>query len=124
MHVPTMRIEPSTRGPMRCALFLPQLAYVLANISSGQHTKLMLVLRRTMNSPTSGEWSDQEFDVFDEDALVGRILRSHAASSDRPWLWMIIGRSPDGVENRGYATSLEVAMSELTSRWEAPDPAR
>jgi hypothetical protein len=72
-----------------------------------------------MISSTSGEWSDQEFDVFDGDVLVGRILRSHIASSDRPWLWTITGRSSDNVEDRGYARNLEGAMSELTARWEA-----
>jgi hypothetical protein len=82
----------------------------------------MLVLRRTMKSPTSGEWSDQEFDVFDGDALVGHILRSQAASSDRPWLWTIAGRTPDAADNRGYAKSLEAAMSELTLRWETAGP--
>jgi hypothetical protein len=76
-----------------------------------------------MQSPTSGEWSDQEFDVFDGDALVGHILRSHAASVDRPWLWTITCRPPRGAENHGYAKSLDAAMSELTSQWVAADPA-
>lgn len=76
-----------------------------------------------MRSPTSGEWSDQEFDVFDGDVLVGHILRSQAASSDRPWLWTITDRTPGGGENRGYAKSLDAAMSELTSHWESTGPA-
>ena len=72
-----------------------------------------------MSTSTSGEWSDQEFDVFDDDAVVGRILRSHIAFSDRPWLWIINGRSPNDFEKRGYAKNLEGARSELTARWEA-----
>jgi hypothetical protein len=79
----------------------------------------MLVLRRTMNTSTIGEWSDQEFDVFDDDAVVGRILRSQIAFSDRPWLWIITGRSSGDVESRGYAKDLDGARSELTARWEA-----
>jgi len=71
-----------------------------------------------MKSATSGEWSDQEFDVFDGDALVGHILRSHAASPDRPWLWTISGRLSEGADDRGYARSLDAAMLELTSQWE------
>lgn len=76
-----------------------------------------------MRSPTSGEWSDQEFDVFDGDALVGHILRSQAASADRPWLWTITSRPPAGAGNRGYAKSLDAAMSDLTSQWEAANQA-
>ena len=79
----------------------------------------MLVLRRTMNTSTSGEWSDQEFDVFDDDLFIGRILRSQITFSDRPWLWIINGRSPNDVEKQGYAKTLEGARSDLTARWEA-----
>lgn len=79
----------------------------------------MLILRRTMNSPTSGEWSDQEFDVFEGNTLVGHILRSPSASSDCPWLWTITGRSPAGADNRGYAKSLDAATFDLRSQWES-----
>jgi hypothetical protein len=72
-----------------------------------------------MNTSTIGEWSDQEFDVFDDDAVVGRILRSQITFSDRPWLWIITGRSSGDVESRGYAKDLDGARSELTARWEA-----
>lgn len=75
-----------------------------------------------MNSPTSGEWSDQEFDVFDGDTLVGHILRSQAASVDRAWLWTITRRPPVGAGERGYAKSLDAAMSELSSQWETSGP--
>lgn len=72
-----------------------------------------------MDASTSGEWLDQEFDVFDDDLLVGRILRSQITFSDRPWLWIINGRSLNDVEKRGYAKNLDSARSELTARWEA-----
>jgi hypothetical protein len=72
-----------------------------------------------MTSATSGEWSDEEFDVFEDNTLVGRILRSHAASPDHPWLWMIDDRLSGGAGNRGYAESLETAMAGLSSQWEA-----
>ncbi len=88
------------------------------------HTDGMLVLKRTMNSATSGEWSDQEFNVFEDNVLVGRILRSHSAPSERPWLWTITCHPPGATDNRGYAGSLEAAMSELTSQWEIADPAQ
>jgi len=78
----------------------------------------MLLLKRTMTSATDGEWSDEEFDVFDDETLVGRILRSHAASPDRPWLWTINDRFPGGARNRGYAESLETALARLSSQWD------
>ena len=82
------------------------------------HIGPMLGLKRRMTSATSGEWSDEEFDVFDDDTFVGRILRSQAASPDHPWLWTIDGRLPRGACNRGYAESLEAAMTGLSSQWE------
>ncbi len=96
---------------------------IVANILPDHHIEVMLFLRRTMNSPTIGEWSDQEYDVIDGVALVGRILRSQFAPSDRPWLWVITGRPSGDGDNRGYATSLATAMSELTSQWETVGPA-
>ena len=90
----------------------------LANARPDHHISYMLVLRRTMNTSTRGEWSDQEFDVFDDDLLIGRILRSQITFSDRPWLWIITGRSSGDVESRGYAKDLDGARSELTARWE------
>lgn len=76
-----------------------------------------------MKSPTSGEWSDQEFDVFDGDAVIGRILRSQSASADRPWLWTLTGHPAGEADNSGYARTLEAAMSALTSQWESRDQA-
>lgn len=76
-----------------------------------------------MDGSTSGEWSDQEFNVFDGGVLVGRILRSQSASSDRPWLWTITGWPSGDADSRGYAKNLETALSELTSQWESAGPA-
>lgn len=83
------------------------------------HIGSMLVLRRRMISATSGEWSNEEFDVFNDGVLVGRILRSPAASSDRPWLWMINRKSSGDPRNRGSAEGLETAFARLSSQWEA-----
>jgi hypothetical protein len=91
----------------------------LAGKTPAHHIDLMLVLRRKMTSDTSGEWSDEEFDVLNDGALVGRILRSPAASSDRPWRWTINKQLCGGARNRGDGESLEVAMAGLSLRWEA-----
>lgn len=94
-------------------------ALTLANTPTEHHIGFMLLLKRTMTSATTGEWSDQEFDVFDDDVFVGRILRSQAAPFERPWLWTINSRLPTGTSARGYAGSLETAVAEVRSRWEA-----
>ncbi len=94
----------------------------LAGMAPQHHIGRMLGLKRRTTSATSGEWSDEEFDVFDDGAPVGRILRSHAASPDHPWLWTIDRRLPRGAPNRGYAESLEAAMARLSSQWKAAGP--
>jgi hypothetical protein len=86
------------------------------------HIGSMLVFRRRVISATSGEWSDEEFDVFNDDAIVGRILRSPAASADRPWRWTINEQLCGGAHNRGDGESLEAAMAGLSSQWEAFGP--
>ena len=80
---------------------------------------MQTVKQRLGDAAYAAMWSHQEFAVFDGDVLVGRILRSQSASPDRPWLWAITSRPPGGADQQGYARSLEAALAELTSQWEA-----
>jgi len=45
----------------------------------------MLILKRASKSRPSGQWSDDDYDVFDGDQLIGRIMWTYAASRDTPW---------------------------------------
>lgn len=81
---------------------------------------LMLLLKRRRTSDTSGEWSDQEFDVFDQDLVVGRILRSPLAPLDRPWLWAVTIPRTSGANVRGHAENLEAAMARFKLEYGAP----
>ena len=43
-----------------------------------------LILKRAAASRPSGEWNDDDFDVVANGAVVGRILKVHAARLARP----------------------------------------
>jgi hypothetical protein len=43
----------------------------------------MLILKRASKSRSSGEWSDDDYDVFDGNRHIGRIMWTHAAPEDR-----------------------------------------
>ncbi len=79
----------------------------------------MLDLVRTSKNP-SGEWSADDYDVFDGKAQIGRITLMSQAPPGTPWFWVIIVRDPDSTQNRGYAVSREQAIKELNARWRNP----
>jgi len=43
----------------------------------------MLTFKRTSKSRLSGQWSDDDYGVFDGERHVGRIMWTHAAPEDR-----------------------------------------
>jgi len=49
----------------------------------------MLRLIRAPKSRPSGTWSDDDYDVFDGEQHIGRIVWSYAALRERPWVWSI-----------------------------------
>ena len=53
-----------------------------------------LILKRA----SSGEWSDDNFDVLAAGIVVGRIMRAIIAPVESPWFWTLCGRkrTPDG----------------------------
>ena len=66
-----------------------------------------------------GEWSSDDYDVFDGKALVGRIRLTPRGPEGRPWFWTISAR-PESSQNQGYAVSREQAMLEFNARWLNP----
>jgi hypothetical protein len=77
-----------------------------------------LILKRASASRPSGEWNDDDFDVFADGAVVGRIY-ADASASTRPelrWLWSILEVIPD-VRTHGYAATREDAMAAFVKSW-------
>ena len=48
-----------------------------------------LILKRASASRLFGEWNDDDFDVLADGAVVGRIMKVHAAPVDSPWMWTL-----------------------------------
>ena len=56
------------------------------------HHLVMLTLKRASKSRPDGQWSDDDYDVFDGDRLIGRILLVPQAPGGQPWFWTITAR--------------------------------
>jgi hypothetical protein len=71
-----------------------------------------LLLKRASAFRPSGQWSDDDYDVLADGAVVGRIFKANAAPVGSPWMWTLIfphheGRSP----THGYEATREAAMA-------------
>ena len=78
--------------------------------------KLLLV--RANKSRGGGHWSDDDYDVYDGDRVVGRIMLHPQAPEGQPWFWTITARRrTPSISDRGYAASREQAMADFKARW-------
>ncbi len=82
----------------------------------------MLTLRRASKHHSGGPWDPDDYDVFEGDRHVGRIMRTQQAPADEPCFWTITDRVPQRPGDRGYAASREQAMASFKAAWErTPD---
>jgi hypothetical protein len=73
----------------------------MAMIEAGQD---VLILKRASASRSSGEWSDDDYDVVADGVVVGRIFKANPAPVGSPWLWTLaFGHHEDRTPTHGYA---------------------
>src|SRR5215467_15290547 len=78
-----------------------------------------LILKRASASRSSGEWSEDDYDVLCEGAAVGRIMKAIAAPVGTPWLWTLAyGHHDDRTPIYGYEPTREAAMAAFAKSWQ------
>jgi hypothetical protein len=87
----------------------------MAMIEAGQD---VLILKRASASRSSGDWSNDDYDVLAEGAVVGRIFKVNAAPVGSPWMWTLaFGHHKDRAPTHGYAATREAAMAAFAKSW-------
>jgi hypothetical protein len=77
-----------------------------------------LILKRASTSRPSGEWNDDDYDVLTDGAVIGRILKVHAAPVGSPWMWTLaFGHHEDRTPTHGYEATREAAMNAFAKSW-------
>ena len=63
-------------------------------------------------------WSDDDYDVLADGAVVGRIFKANAAPADAPWLrTLAFGQHEDRTPTHGYEATREDAMDAFAKSW-------
>jgi hypothetical protein len=77
-----------------------------------------LILKRAAASRSSGEWNDDDYDVFADGIVVGRIMKAAAAPVGSPWLWTLAyGQHEDRTPTHSYEATREAAMGAFAKSW-------
>jgi|SRR5215472_814022 hypothetical protein len=77
-----------------------------------------LVLKRASVSRSSGEWSDDDFDVLCDGVVVGRIMKAAAVPVGMSWMWTLAyDYHEDRTLTHGYAATCEDATAAFAKSW-------
>jgi hypothetical protein len=77
-----------------------------------------LIFKRASASRSSGEWSDDDYDVLAEGEVVGRIMKANAAPVGTPGMWTLaFWHHEDRTPTHGYAATCEAAMAAFAKSW-------
>jgi hypothetical protein len=82
---------------------------------------VMLTLKRASRGRSSGQWSGDNYDVFNSEQHIKRIMLHPQAPQGKPWFWTITARVPQYPHDRGYAASREQAMAAFKLAWSSQD---
>jgi hypothetical protein len=55
-----------------------------------------LLLKPASASRPSGEWGEDDYDVLEDGAVVGRIVKAAAVPVGKPWMWTVLFGLPRG----------------------------
>jgi hypothetical protein len=70
------------------------------------------------HSRPSDEWSDDDFDVLDDGAVVGRLFKVHAATVGTSWMrTLAFEHHEDRTPTQGYEQTREAAMAAFAKSW-------
>src|SRR5258707_2592532 len=91
---------------------------VSAEERTAPREKDYLILKRASASRPSGEWSDDDFDVLCDGAVVGRIMKAAAVPAGMSWMWTLaFGYREDCTPTHGYAETRGAAMAAFGKSW-------
>jgi hypothetical protein len=77
-----------------------------------------LILKRASGSRSSGQWSDEDYDVLADGIVIGRVMKAAAAPVGTPWLWTLaFGQHEDRTPTHGYEPTREAAMEGFAKSW-------
>ena len=78
----------------------------------------VLILKRASASRSSGQWSDDDFDVLANGVVVGRIFKANATPVGSAWMWTLaFGDHKHRTPMHGYAATREAAMAAFARGW-------
>jgi hypothetical protein len=89
--------------------------------SQSRKAKLVLILKRGKLTRSSGQWSDNDFDVLADGKVVGRIYEDASASTppELRWFWSVTEIVPaTRGATHGTAATLEEAKAKFRQAWE------
>jgi hypothetical protein len=77
-----------------------------------------LILKRAAVSRSSGQGSDDDYDVLAEGVVVGHIKKRATAPEASLWFWTLAYRyHKDRTPTYGYATTRVEAMADFAKSW-------
>jgi len=77
-----------------------------------------LVAEKLIRAWPFGEASADDSNVLADGAVVGRIIKMHAAPEGSPWMWTLtFGHHENRTPTHGYEATREAAMAAFAKSW-------